>query len=90
MTIFEETGRRKTKMNITFSVGNGVTNTVFKFFPQKTPRRLNEIRKNRFWEHIFSYISGSIQPISKNNWVHPWVSTHQSYEFHENRLKTAA
>ncbi len=35
MTIFEGKGRRTTKMNTTFSVGNGVPNTVSKFFPQK-------------------------------------------------------
>ncbi len=35
MTIFQKTGDRTTKMNITFSMGNGVPNTVLKFFPQK-------------------------------------------------------
>ncbi len=34
MTIIEETGHRMTKLNITFSIGNGLPNTVFTFFPQ--------------------------------------------------------
>ncbi len=33
--IFEGKGRRTTKMNITFSMGNGAPNTVLKFFLQK-------------------------------------------------------
>ncbi len=37
MTIPEGTGRRTTKKNIMFSVGNGVPNIAFKLFPQKDP-----------------------------------------------------
>ncbi len=40
MTIFEGMGRRTTKMNVTFFLGYGVPNTVFKFFLQKTTYRL--------------------------------------------------
>ncbi len=47
-TIFERTWRRMTNMNITFSVGNGVRNTVFKFFLQKNPYRLKWKPKNKF------------------------------------------
>ncbi len=48
MTIFEGKGRPMTRMNVTFSVSNGVPNTVFKFFPQKHPCRLNESQKTDF------------------------------------------
>ncbi len=41
MIILEWTGRRMTKLNITFSVENRILNTVFKFFPQKHLYRLN-------------------------------------------------
>ncbi len=40
VTIFEGTGGRTTKMNITFFLINGVPNTVFKFFSQEPPYRL--------------------------------------------------
>ncbi len=46
-TIFEGLGCWMTKMNITFSVGNRVTNTVFKFFPQKNPDEWKP--KNQLW-----------------------------------------
>ncbi len=35
MNIFEGTEHRMTKMNITFSVRNGLPNTVSKLFPLK-------------------------------------------------------
>ncbi len=77
MTIFKGMGRRTAEVNIMFSVGNEVPNTVFKFFSQKSPYRLNESRKTGFWGHIFSYICGSAGPIvSKNNRVHSWVDQH--------------
>ncbi len=44
MTIFQRMGCRKTKMNVTFSTGNGVPITALKFFPQKPTYRLNEIQ----------------------------------------------
>ncbi len=40
VTIFQGTGGRTTKMDITFFLVNGVLNTVFKFFSQKIPYRL--------------------------------------------------
>ncbi len=42
MTIFPGMGRWTIKMNITFSMRNKVLNRVLKFFPQKSPYRLNE------------------------------------------------
>ncbi len=77
MTIFEGTERRKIKMNITFSAGNKLPHTVFKFFPQKNPYRLNEIRKTGF-KVTFSRISGSMI-VTKNNTVHPRVDPDQPY-----------
>ncbi len=88
MTIFKGTRRRTTKMNITFSGGKGVPNTVFKFFPQKNiPSEFNQ--ENWFGAH-FPYIYGSIGPIvSKSDRDHQWVDPHQPCDFHENRFKTA-
>ncbi len=48
MTNFQGKERRTTKISITFSAGNAVPNTIFKFCPQKTPYRLNENRKIGF------------------------------------------
>ncbi len=45
-----------TKMNITFSMGNGAPITALKFFPQKSPYRLNESKKICF--------GGTFSPIS--------------------------
>ncbi len=55
MTIFVGTGRQMRKMDTTFSMGNGVLNIVFKFFPQKSAYRLNESQKTSF-EGTFSPI----------------------------------
>ncbi len=52
MTIFQGMGCRTTKMNITFSMGNGIPNTAFNFFPQKPPNRLNESQKTSSGEHF--------------------------------------
>ncbi len=52
VTIFEGTARQMTKMNITFSVGNEVTNTAFKFFLQKHLYRLSESRETGFGTHF--------------------------------------
>ncbi len=79
----------RNEYNITFFVGNGVPNTVFKSFPQKPPYLLYESRKTGFGL-ISPYISNSIGPIVfKNNRVHPWVDPHQPCKFHENRFRTA-
>ncbi len=48
IAIFWGVGRQMTKMNITFSLGNGVLNTALKLFPQKNPHRLNESQKTSF------------------------------------------
>ncbi len=89
MTIIERTGRLITKMNVTFSMGNNLPYTVFKFFAQQNRYRLNESQKTGFRD-TFPHISGSIGPIvSKNNRVHAWVDPHQPCEFHKNRFKTA-
>ncbi len=83
MIIFDEMRCRMTKMNITFSVGNGVPNIVFKFLPQKKKLVQAEWKpKNRFSLHIFPCISDSVGlTVSKNNKVHPWVDAHQQCEF---------
>ncbi len=59
-SIFQEMRCRTTKVNITFSIWNGVPNTTLKFFPEKTPYRLNESQKPAVGTHIFPRISGSI------------------------------
>ncbi len=56
ITIFEGTVRSTPKMNVTFSVGKGVPNTVFKFFPKKKPYHLNLTQKTTF--------GGTFSPIS--------------------------
>ncbi len=55
MTIFQGIRCRTTKMNITLSIGNGVLNTALKFFPKKTPYRLNESEKPSSGAHFPSY-----------------------------------
>ncbi len=57
MTIFQGTGRRMTKMNKTFSMGDGVSNTASKCFPQKSLYRLNESQKTSL-RGIFSLTLG--------------------------------
>ncbi len=72
VTIFEGTGGRTTKMNVTFFFGKCGTKYSFQVFFSKNPipSDLNPI--NWFWGHIFPHICGSIGPIvSKNNRVHP-------------------
>ncbi len=56
MIIFQGLGRRTTKMNTTFSMGNGVLNTALKFSCQKTPFRLNKSQKISF--------GGTFSPVS--------------------------
>ncbi len=54
MTIFEGTERQTTKMNITFlEGGNGVPNTIFKIFSQKTLYRLTKTRKTSLGSSFF-------------------------------------
>ncbi len=85
MTNFWGMGHRMTKMNTTFSIENGVPNTILKFFPQKSLYRLNKNQKTSFGAH-----SDSIGPIaSKNNGFHLCVDPQQPCEFHENLFKTA-
>ncbi len=79
--------RRMTKMYITFSVGNGIPNTVCK---QST--RLNESRKSGF-EGTFSPTSvvllSRLFP-KRIGFTHDlWVDPYQPFEFHEKRFKTA-
>ncbi len=70
MTFFEGTGFRTTKMT-TFFLGNWLTNTVLKFFPQKNPTPSDLNPKNWFCGHVFPHIYDSIGPIvSKNNRIH--------------------
>ncbi len=94
MTIFQEIECRTIKMDVTFSVGNGVPNMALKFFPQKRPYWLNDSQKTSFGEH-FLHISGSIgakvskKKIKNKNRVPLCVDSHQPCEFQENRFKTA-
>ncbi len=89
MTIFQGMGCRTTKINITFSMGNGVLNTALKFFYQKTPYWLNESQKINFGA-TFSPISVVLlDRLFPKNRVHTCVDSHQPCEFHENRFKTA-
>ncbi len=85
MTIFQGMGCRMTKMNITFSMRNGVPNTALKFFPEKSPYRRNESQKPVSRAHI----SGSIGLFPKKYRVHPCVDSHQPCKFHENWFRTA-
>ncbi len=55
-TIFEETGRWTPKMNVTFSMGNGVPNIVSEFFPRKSPYWLSESGKTGFGAHFLKKI----------------------------------
>ncbi len=55
MTIFQRMGHWTMKMNITFSMGNGIPNTVLKFFPQTPSYRLNESQKPVLGEHFPTY-----------------------------------
>ncbi len=46
--------------------------------------------ENPVLEHIFSYISGSTEPIvSKNKRIHPRADPPQLHKFDENLFKTA-
>ncbi len=81
MTIFQGMGRRMTKMNTIFSMGNGVPNTALKFFPQKSPYSLNESQKTNF--------GGTFSPISvvlldplfpkKIAFTHMWTRTNHAH-----------
>ncbi len=66
ITFFQGMVCRMTKMNVTFSMGNGVSNTALKFFPQKTPYRLNESQKTSYWTNCFK---------KKNRFTHVWTGT---------------
>ncbi len=89
MTIFQGMVCWTTKMNIIFSMGNGVPNMALKFFPQKPPYGLNESQETSF-EGTFSPISvvrlDWLFPKKKNR-VHPWMDLHQPCEFYENCSK---
>ncbi len=72
------------KMNITFSMGNGLPNTALKFFPQKTLYWRSDSQKTSF-EATFSPISGVLldqlfpkKKKKKKNRVHPRVDLHQT------------
>ncbi len=54
-SFYREMGCRTEKMNITFSMGSGVPNTVLKFFSQKSPYRLNESQKPVLGAHFPPY-----------------------------------
>ncbi len=90
MTIFQVIGCPMTKMNITFSMGNGVPSMALKFFPQRTPHTGWMIAKKPDLELHFPpcqwfYRTDCFQ----KNRVHLCVDSHPPCEFHENRLKTS-
>ncbi len=75
ITIFEGKERRNTKMNITFSVGNGVPNTFLSFFFRKYHNQLNENRKIGF-ETTFSPISVILSDrlfLKTIGFIHGWI-----------------
>ncbi len=90
MTIFEVMGRQLTKMNITFSEGNGVPNTVLELFPQTNPYHLTQTRKTGFGG-MFSPISvvllGRLFP-KTIKFIRGWTRTNH-VNFIKNRFKTA-
>ncbi len=88
MIMFEGMGSQMKKWIINFSVGNGVPNTVFKFFLQETSNWM-KAEEQVLRAHFPVYQWFYLPIISKNNKVHPWVDPHQPYEFHENWFKSA-
>ncbi len=77
VTIFEGMGRRTTKMNITFSLGNRVPNTVFKVFSPKTPYRPTSTRKTGFggtFSPISVVLMGRLFP-KTIGFTHEWTRT---------------
>ncbi len=87
---FSGKGCPTTKINIIFSMGNGVPNTTLKFFPQKPPYWVNESHKNRCGAHFPPYQWFYGTNYFRKNCVHQCVDSRQPYEFHENRFKTAS
>ncbi len=77
MTIFQGIGYRTSKMNITFSIGNGVPNMVLRFFPQKTPYWLNESEESSFGgtfsPYQWFYWTNCFQ--KKVRFTHVWTRT---------------
>ncbi len=72
------------------SNGKLCTEYGFEIFSLKIPILVEWKPGNLFWGHIFTHISGSIEPIvSQKNKIHPCVDSHQPCKFHENRFKTA-
>ncbi len=86
MTIFQGMWCPTTKMNVTFSMENGVLNTALRCFTQKIPYWLNESQKTSF--------GGAFSPISvvlldrlfpkktkkkkkKTGFTHVWTPTNQ-------------
>ncbi len=66
------------KMNVTFLGGNGVPNTIFKFFSQKTPIPSDLNSKSWFWGHISPYLSVVLlrQLFPKTiGFTHEWMRT---------------
>ncbi len=55
MTIFHGIECQTTKMNITFSMGNGLPNMPLQIFPETPPYRLNDSQKTSFGAHFPPY-----------------------------------
>ncbi len=89
MTIFQGMRCRTTKMNITFSMRNGVSNMALKFFSQKPPHiGWMKAKKPVLGAHFPSYQWFYWNNCFQKNRVHPFVDWHKPCEFHENRVKT--
>ncbi len=89
MTIFQRIGCRMTKMNITFSMKNGIPNTALKLFSSKTPHTgWIKAKKPVLGAHFPQYQCFYWTDGFQKNRFHSSVSSHQPCEFHENRFKT--
>ncbi len=79
MTIFRRMGCRTTKINITFSMGNGVPNTAWKFFPQKPPYSWMKAKKLVLGAHfppISLVLVYRLFPKNKG-FIHVWTRTNR-------------
>ncbi len=77
-------------MNITFSMGNGVTNTALKFFPPKTPYRLNESQKTSFGGRLSVVLLDRLIP-EKIEFTHRWTRTnHMDFIKTGSKLQTVS
>ncbi len=86
LTIFEGTGRRMRKINITFSVGNVVPILFLSFFLKEPHTGWMKSKKPILGAHFPPYLWFYWAAVFKNN----RTDLHQPCEFHENRFKTGS